>query len=157
MRRTYLDDDDREYVIATKRHLSQLIERRGMAIDDLAYETGIPVTSLRRWLNPKNSTFMPLPAARRTCLALGIEISDMLLPVGHDRRLDRAMRIFLQLPPRAGRHRDRSAAGHRRGPGQTPPLRRGIVAPIAPRLISYMLNTHLHRVLVRRTARTGHN
>ncbi|HGY1052574.1 TPA: helix-turn-helix domain-containing protein [Aeromonas salmonicida subsp. pectinolytica] len=99
MRRTYLDDDDREYVIATKRHLSQLIERRGMAIDDLAYETGIPVTSLRRWLNPKNSTFMPLPAARRTCRALGIEISDMLLPVGHDRRLDRAMRIFLQLPP----------------------------------------------------------
>lgn len=99
MRRTYLDDDDREYVIATKRHLSQLIERRGMAIDDLAFETGIPETSLRRWLNPRNASFMPLAAAACLCRALGIEITDMLLPIGHGRKLDRALQIFLQLPP----------------------------------------------------------
>ncbi|MNG11278.1 hypothetical protein D3C84_948070 [compost metagenome] len=99
MRRAYVDDDDREYVLATKRWLSQLIERRGMTIDDLAYESGIPETSLRRWLSLKNGAFMPLPAARHICRVLGIEIADMLLPVGHDRRLDRALRVFLQLSP----------------------------------------------------------
>ena len=35
MRRAYLDDDDREYVRDTKLLLAQLIERRGMAIDEL--------------------------------------------------------------------------------------------------------------------------
>ena len=99
MRRAYLDDDDREYVLATKRLLGQLIERRGIAIDDLAFETGIPETSLRRWLSPRDSSFMTLPAARHICRVLGIEIADMLLPVGHDRRLDRSLRVFLQLPP----------------------------------------------------------
>lgn len=99
MRRAYLDDDDREYVLGTKRLLWQLIERRGITIDDLAYETGIPQTSLRRWLSSNNTSFMTLPAARHICRVLGIEIADMLLPVGNDRRLDRALRIFLQLPP----------------------------------------------------------
>ncbi|ELB2793261.1 helix-turn-helix domain-containing protein [Aeromonas hydrophila] len=99
MRRAYLDDDDREYVLATKRLLAQLIERSGMPIDELAFETGIPETSLRRWLSLNNSSFMNLPAARHICRVLGIEIADMLLPVGHDRKLDRALRIFLQLPP----------------------------------------------------------
>lgn len=99
MRRAYLDDDDREYVRDTKLLLAQLIERRGMAIDELAFETGIPETSLRRWLNPNNPQFMSLPAARHVCRVLGIEIADMLLPVGHSSRLDRSLRIFLQLPP----------------------------------------------------------
>lgn len=99
MRRAYLDDDDREYVRDTKRLLAQLIERRGMAIDELAFETGIPETSLRRWLNPNSPQFMSLPAARHVCRVLGIEIADMLLPVGHSSRLDRSLRIFLQLPP----------------------------------------------------------
>lgn len=99
MRRAYLDDDDRKYVLGTKRLLGQLIERRGIAIDDLAFDADIPVTSLRRWLSLKNDSFMTLPAARRLCRVLGIEIADMLLPVGHDRRLDRSLQIFLQLPP----------------------------------------------------------
>jgi transcriptional regulator with XRE-family HTH domain len=99
MRRAYLDDDDREYVRDTKLLLAQLIERRGMAIEELAFETGIPETSLRRWLNPNNGLFMNLPAARHICRALGIEIADMLIPVGHNRRLDRSLSIFLQLPP----------------------------------------------------------
>lgn len=99
MRRAYQNDDDREYVMSTKRLLGQLIERRGIAIDDLAYEADVPVTSLRRWLSLKNTSFMTLPAARHICRVLGIEIADMLLPVGHDRRLDRSLRIFLQLPP----------------------------------------------------------
>lgn len=99
MRRAYLDDDDREYVRDTKLLLAQLIERRGMAIDELAFETSIPETSLRRWLNPNTPQFMSLPAARHVCRALGIEISDMLLPVGHSSRLDRSLRIFLKLPP----------------------------------------------------------
>lgn len=99
MRRAYLDDDDREYVLATKRLLAQLIERRGVGIDDLAFETGIPETSLRRWLNTRNASFMPLPAAGRICRALGIEIADMLLPLNRNCQRDRALRIFLQLPP----------------------------------------------------------
>lgn len=99
MRRAYQNDDDREYVMSTKRLLGQLIERRGIGIDDLAYEADVPVTSLRRWLSLKNTSFMTLPAARHICRVLGIEIADMLLPVGHDRRLDRSLRIFLQLPP----------------------------------------------------------
>lgn len=99
MRRAYLDDDDREYVRDTKLLLAQLIERRGMAIDELAFETGIPETSLRRWLNPNTHQFMSLPAARHVCRVLGIEIADMLLPVGDSSRLDRSLRIFLKLPP----------------------------------------------------------
>ena len=38
--------------------------------------------------------------ARRICDYLGIEISDLLLPIGRQRHLDRALRIFLRLPPR---------------------------------------------------------
>lgn len=44
---------------------------------------------------------MPLPAARRICDYLGIEISDLLLPIGRQRHLDRSLRIFLRLPPLA--------------------------------------------------------
>ena len=38
----YLTDDDREYVIATKKHLAQLMQRHGVSVDDLSFETGIP-------------------------------------------------------------------------------------------------------------------
>ena len=96
----YLTDDDREYVIATKKHLAQLMQRHGVSVDDLSFETGIPTTSIRRWLNVRHSGFMPLPAARRICDYLGIEISDLLLPIGRQRHLDRSLRIFLRLPPR---------------------------------------------------------
>lgn len=75
----YLTDDDREYVIATKKHLAQLMQRHGVSVDDLSFETGIPTTSIRRWLNVRHSGFMPLPAARRICDYLGIEISDLLM------------------------------------------------------------------------------
>lgn len=96
----YLTDDDREYVIATKKHLAQLMQRHGVSVDDLSFETGIPATSIRRWLNVRHSGFMPLPAASRICDYLGIEISDLLLPIGRQRHLDRSLRIFLRLPPR---------------------------------------------------------
>lgn len=47
----------------------------------------------------RHSGFMPLPAARRICDHLGIEISDLLLPIWRHRHLDRSLRIFLPLPP----------------------------------------------------------
>ena len=76
------------------------MQRHGVSVDDLSFETGIPTTSIRRWLNVRHSGFMPLPAARRICDYLGIEISDLLLPIGRQRHLDRPLRIFLRLPPR---------------------------------------------------------
>ncbi|MNH76142.1 Helix-turn-helix domain protein [compost metagenome] len=98
MSRAYIDDDDRAYVAAIKKHLASVIKRRGLTLDDLSDATGIPEPSLRRWLSTRNHSFMPLHAARRICQALGIEIADMLMPVGQ-RGGDRVLLAFLNLPP----------------------------------------------------------
>lgn len=98
MSRAYIDDEDRAYVTAIKKHLACVIARRGLTLDDLSDETGIPEPSLRRWLSTRNQSFMPLHAARRICKALDIEIADMLIPVGQ-RGDDPLLMAFLALPP----------------------------------------------------------
>lgn len=91
----YLTDDDREYVIATQKHLAQLMQRHGVSVDDLSFETGIPTTSIRRWLNVRHSGFMPLPAAYRAPAPPRQIAAHLPAP-----------------PPSPGRHRDRPADGH---------------------------------------------
>lgn len=98
MSRAYIDDDDRAYVQVVKMTLAGIIARQGLTLDDISDATGIPEPSLRRWLSPRSHTFMPLHAGRRICLALGIELADMLLPVGR-RGDDPILQAFLALPP----------------------------------------------------------
>ena len=109
----YLTDDDREYVIATKKHLAQLMQRHGVSVDDLSFETGIPTTSIRRWLNVRHSGFMPLPAARRICDYLGIERDQRPAAAYRAPAPPRQIAAHLPAPPPSpGRHRDRPADGH---------------------------------------------
>lgn len=98
MSRAYIDDDDRAYVLAVKKNLAGVLARRGLSLDDVSDATGIPEPSLRRWLSPRTQSFMPLHAARRICQAIGIEIADMLMPVGQ-RGDEPILQAFLALPP----------------------------------------------------------
>lgn len=99
MSREYMDEQDRAYVQATKRHFRQWMERNGWSPDDLANITKVPATTIRRWLSPLNDQFMPLGAAHHICRRLGIDIQAILLPQGSTTTA-RATRIFLQLPPK---------------------------------------------------------
>lgn len=120
MSREYMDEQDRAYVQATKRHFRQWMERNGWSPDDLANITKVPATTIRRWVSPLNDQFMPLGAAHHICRRLGIDIQAILLPQGSTTTA-RATRIFLQLPPKTRRHDGRTLAsdgqGSRRGSG----------------------------------------
>ncbi len=72
MPREYMDEQDRAYVQATKRHF-------------------------RRWVSPLNDQFMPLGAAHHICRRLGIDIQAILLPQGSTTTA-RATRIFYSSP-----------------------------------------------------------
>lgn len=82
MSREYMDEQDRAYVQATKRHFRQWMERNGWSADDLATITKVPATTIRRWVSPLNDQFMPLGAAHHICRRLGIDIQAILLPRG---------------------------------------------------------------------------
>lgn len=108
MSRAYIDDDGIAYVMAVKRHTKQLMRARGMTIEDLSYATGVPDSTMRRWLSTRSRSFMPLFAALRICQTLGVGISDMLIPTDVA-GTDPVLQAFLALPPKLARAAVKSA------------------------------------------------
>lgn len=98
MIRDYIDEADRQYLRATKAHMAGLMARRGIGVEELAAGSGIPETTLRRWLSESRKEFCGLLEARRLAEVLEVSLIDMVVPFDA-RTDDQVLRNFLALPP----------------------------------------------------------
>lgn len=80
--RVYITKRAREYVAATKLHLTALLMDRGLDEESLSHLTKIPLTTLKRWLDPDHDGFMPLQAAAVIAEHLKLSVHDILPPDG---------------------------------------------------------------------------
>lgn len=99
--RVYITTRAREYVAATKLHLTALLTDRGLDEESLSHMTKIPLTTLKRWLDPDHDGFMPLQAAAVIAEHLKISVHDILPPdgvtAGGSERYQ-AMEVFMTAP-----------------------------------------------------------
>lgn len=101
IKRLYITNRARVYLITTKTHISTLIRDKGFSVQELSYKTQIPLSSLIKWLNQNNELHIPLPAVVVIAQALNVSVRDMLPPdnipqAESDRYL--AIEVFLQAP-----------------------------------------------------------
>ncbi|HHP5454639.1 helix-turn-helix domain-containing protein [Aeromonas sobria] len=101
IKRLYITNRARVYLITTKTHISTLIRDKGFSVQELSYKTQIPLSSLIKWLNHNNELHIPLPAVVVIAQALNVSVRDMLPPdnipqTESDRY--RAIEVFLQAP-----------------------------------------------------------
>lgn len=78
MRKNYVDDIDREYVVNTKLKFAGILQERGWSVKRLSLDAGIPESTLYGWLDIDNPEFMSLPAASKVCRTIGISIHELL-------------------------------------------------------------------------------
>lgn len=81
--KTYITKGARDYVVYAKQHLLQLLSDKGLDENALSRRTGIPLTTLKRWLNPDNDVFMPLTAAVVIAGELDLAVCQILPPIGN--------------------------------------------------------------------------
>lgn len=101
IKRLYITNRARVYLITTKTHISTLIRDKGFSVQELSYKTQIPLSSLIKWLNQNNELHIPLPAVVVIAHALNVSVRDMLppdnIPQAESDRY-RAIEVFLQAP-----------------------------------------------------------
>ncbi|MGU5637103.1 helix-turn-helix domain-containing protein [Aeromonas veronii] len=101
IKRLYITNRARVYLITTKTHISTLIRDKGFSVQELSYKTQIPLSSLIKWLNHNNELHIPLPAVVVIAQALNVSVRDMLppdnIPQAESDRY-RAIEVFLQAP-----------------------------------------------------------
>ena len=101
IKRLYITNRARVYLITTKTHISTLIRDKGFSVQELSYKTQIPLSSLIKWLNQNNELHIPLPAVVVIAQALNFSVRDMLppdnIPQAESDRY-RAIEVFLQAP-----------------------------------------------------------
>jgi DNA-binding Xre family transcriptional regulator len=74
----YLTPVSLDYVIACKLKLAGILEDRGWNKETLSYATGIPQSTLSRWLDPDRHDFMRLADAAVISDCIGITVREML-------------------------------------------------------------------------------
>ncbi|MFR9719105.1 helix-turn-helix domain-containing protein [Aeromonas diversa] len=79
-RKEYLSLRELEYVEFAKRRLNAILSERDINSSALSAMTGIPVSSLSRWLSHEKQEFMSLADAALICRTLGIDLQQMLPP-----------------------------------------------------------------------------
>lgn len=79
-RKVYLTSAELEYVSAAKRYLSAILVEKGLSESQLEEMTGIPISTISRWLSPDRGEFMTLADAALICRAIGIDVQAMLPP-----------------------------------------------------------------------------
>lgn len=101
IKRLYITNRARVYLVTIKTHISALIRDQGFSVQELSRKTKIPLSSLIRWLNHHNDLHIPLPALVVIAQALDISVRDML-PPGNIPQTEsdryRAIEVFLQAP-----------------------------------------------------------
>lgn len=84
-KKKYLTPQAIDYVIATKFKLRSIIVDRGWTIDALTEATGIPQSTMSRWLNPEKTDFMGLADAAVIADCLGVTVRELLAdPIWRD-------------------------------------------------------------------------
>ncbi|MCH7348608.1 MULTISPECIES: helix-turn-helix domain-containing protein [Aeromonas] len=84
-RKAYLTSAELEYVAAAKRYLAAILAEKDINESQLEAMTGIPVSTLSRWLSQDRGEFMTLADAALICRAIGIDVQAMLPPATWDR------------------------------------------------------------------------
>jgi transcriptional regulator with XRE-family HTH domain len=79
-RKVYLTAAEQGYVAASKRYLAAILAEKGVSESLLEEMTGIPVSTISRWLSPDRREFMTLADAALICRILGIDVQAMLPP-----------------------------------------------------------------------------
>lgn len=79
-RKAYLTAAELDYVAAAKRYLAAILAEKGVSESQLEEMTGIPVSTLSRWLSQERGEFMTLADAALICRAIGIDVQAMLPP-----------------------------------------------------------------------------
>lgn len=79
-RKAYLTAAEQGYVAASKRYLAAILAEKGVSESQLEEMTGIPVSTLSRWLSQDRGEFMTLADAALICRAIGIDVQAMLPP-----------------------------------------------------------------------------
>lgn len=74
----YLTTVALDYVTATKLKLRGIIADRKWSVDALSLSSGIPQSTLSRWLDPEKTDFMGLADMAVVCDCLGITVREML-------------------------------------------------------------------------------
>ncbi|MFR9719858.1 helix-turn-helix domain-containing protein [Aeromonas diversa] len=98
----YLTQESREYILRAKGYLQHMLAKRGLSHGDFSEMTGIPRTTLQRWLSTSNDGFMTLVDAVVICQHLGISVHDMLpepcWPVREEQQRTSLLRRLEQIP-----------------------------------------------------------
>lgn len=77
-KKAYLTQAARDYVLAAKNRLKQILREREITHAALEDMTGIPASTISHWLNVERTEFLSLADAVVVCDALGIAIIDIL-------------------------------------------------------------------------------
>lgn len=100
-KRQYITPEALQFVAITKLNLIRILSHRGMDARTVSRATGIPESTLSRWLDPELSDFPPLVALVVIADHLGIQVREILADPGF-RGLDyeryRQLRPLLELP-----------------------------------------------------------
>ncbi|HHQ4794425.1 helix-turn-helix domain-containing protein [Aeromonas veronii] len=83
-RKAYLTAAELDYVAAAKRYLAAILAEKGISESQLEEMSGIPVSTLSRWLSQERGEFMTLADAALICRAIGIDVQAMLPPATWD-------------------------------------------------------------------------
>lgn len=80
--KTYVTPQARQFVEATKLHFANLLDASGVTPARLSRMTGIPESTLSRWLNINVSDWMGFDQAAVVANALGVTVREMLAHPG---------------------------------------------------------------------------
>lgn len=78
MKKPYIQQIDRDYIVNCKLKLAGIIKSRGWTVDALSAKTGIPVSTIYSWLDIERTEFMTFAAASVVCRALKISVHEVL-------------------------------------------------------------------------------
>ena len=80
--KTYVTPQARQFVDATKRHFANLLDVKKVSPARLSRMTGIPESTLSRWLNVNVPDWMGFDQAAVVANALGVTVREMLAHPG---------------------------------------------------------------------------
>ncbi|HIC8798581.1 TPA: helix-turn-helix domain-containing protein [Aeromonas veronii] len=96
-RKVYLTAAEHDYVADAKRYLAAILAEKGVSESQLEEMTGIPVSTISRWLSPERREFMTLADAALICRALGMDVHSMLPPATWTHSYPESARIVILL------------------------------------------------------------
>lgn len=77
-KKLYVTERAIRFTVASKHKLRSIIKDKGLSSWKISSGTGIPVSTIDRWLSDDNHEFPPLPSACVLADFLGISVREML-------------------------------------------------------------------------------